>query len=97
MKTITTLVILVALALVTGFIVSLAHGPSDRKSLRWANLTLPLLALLFFVGLFVEQGIQRAIIKKELQAASKEQPLNPSTIDTLKAQNESISKVIGKD
>ena len=95
MKTITTLVILVALALVIGFIVSIAHGPRDRKSLRWATLTLPLLALLFFVGLFVEEGIQRTLIKKELQAATKEQPLTPERKETLKAKNERISKVIG--
>ena len=94
MKTIAIIVILVAAMLVIAWMVCLIQRP--RKTMRWINLTLPLVALLFFVGLFVGAGISRNHIKKELATM---QPSSKDThrINELERKNRRITLVIGRN
>ena len=96
MKTIGILVILMAVMLAVCFVVVLLCGRGSRKAMRWTNLVLPLAVLLVFVGLFVGEGVSRNRLKKELASMSSDGK-DATRIETIKARNEVISWVIGRD
>jgi len=96
MKTIAIIVILVAAVLDVAWIVSVLSGQRQRKNMRLTNLVLPLIALLLFVGLFVGESISRNQLKKELRSA-RENRLDPQRLDEVKAKNDRITFILGKD
>lgn len=96
MKTIGIMVVILAVVLAVCFVVVLLRGRSSKKAMRWTNLILPVAVLLVFVGLFVGESISRSRLKKELASMSSDNK-DATRIETIKARNERISWVIGRD
>lgn len=88
--------VIMAVVLAGCFVIVLLRGRDSKKATRWTNLILPVAVLLVFVGLFVGESISRSRLKKELASLSTDNK-DATRIETIKARNERISWVIGRD
>ena len=70
-----------------------------EKTKHFFTLILPLIVLLFFVGLFVGSSISRSLLRKELveMKENTDKRSDESRLTVLEERNKRISRIIGRD